>query len=469
VTQKELVQLVDYFVAVLLGDRSETGESLEIVLGNLEERATASDLALVEAQSLHEVHPNRHQRVRSTRQAVDENRVGAKNLRMDEKAGAVARFVRQIAGASSSEQACTALAEIAASQLDVDAAVVVCVHDDRFGVRAVASSPGAQAIDLASLSQWSIEVETFGRELGDAVLAAAGGGLTSAETLPIIADGDLFGVLVLLSRVPIVLDNMSRELAESVVDMTAVMTARLESHAQLARSYAELKASRETLARGEHLRMLGQMAAGVSHDIKNIFNPLGLQLEVLRRRIDRGDQDGIAETLATIRDVVKAGVGLVDRLREFSRQDKEVYSELVDVDAVVATAVDLSRLRAGKSELRVLGKATAPVRARTSELASALVNLILNAIEAGAERVTIETATANGRTSIAVSDDGPGMDADTERRVFEPFFTTKAEGTGLGLAMIFAFVHRHGGDVRLETHEGAGARFTLSFPNATAT
>jgi signal transduction histidine kinase len=380
---------------------------------------------------------------------------------------ALARFGRQIAGAPSSSEAWPALAEVAASNLGVDAAIVLCVRDDRFDVAAVSVRVQEHAIQIdPTVSRWSGEVETFGRELGDKLAAAAGNGLTCAETLPIIAGGDLFGVLVLLARPPIALDAASRELADTLVDMVAISMARLESHAALSRSYAELKASREALARSEQLRMLGQMAAGVSHDIKNIFNPLGLQLEVLRRRVERGDKDGIAETLNTMRDVIRAGVDIVERLRDFSRQEKETAAELVDIDSVVATAVDLTRPRAGSAELRVAGKATAPIRARASELASALVNLIINAIEAGARIITLETASANGRSSVAVADDGPGMNPDTEQRVFEPFFTTKPEGTGLGLAMIFAFVQRHGGEVRLETREGSGTRFTLSFPTA---
>jgi signal transduction histidine kinase len=108
------------------------------------------------------------------------------------------------------------------------------------------------------------------------------------------------------------------------------------------------------------------------------------------------------------------------------------------------------------------------VRMRASDGVAALVNLIVNAIDAlgvhgGAIEVT--TGALEGGACLHVADDGPGMAADVEARVFEPFFTTKGEeGTGLGLAMVYAFVQRSSGRLSLETSPGHGATFTLWFP-----
>jgi len=107
------------------------------------------------------------------------------------------------------------------------------------------------------------------------------------------------------------------------------------------------------------------------------------------------------------------------------------------------------------------------VRGHGNEVVGALVNLIVNAADACGERgtVTVRTGRDDGAAWIEVADDGPGMSPEVEARVFEPFFSTKGEqGTGLGLANVFATVQRHGGDVTLVTAPGRGAAFTLSFP-----
>jgi signal transduction histidine kinase len=323
-----------------------------------------------------------------------------------------------------------------------------------------------------SFAGFTLSAELFG-ELAARIIAVAKGTMTDAEVMPLIVGGDLYGALVLLSPRPIELDPARRELAEAMVDLAAITAARAEGYAALERSYAELRESRDALARTERLRVLGQMAAGVSHDVKNILNPLGLQLELLRRRIDRGEIDRAHETIETMRDVIRHGVDVVDRLRDFSRQAPEAETELVEVDRVVATAVELGRPRLSQHkaiELEVELGAPPAIRARASELTTAVVNLVVNAMEAMPEAgglIKITTAPSAGGAMIAVADTGPGMAPDIERRVFEPFFTTKSDGTGLGLAMIFAFVQRYHGTIALETAPGKGTRFTLWFPAAT--
>jgi signal transduction histidine kinase len=113
-----------------------------------------------------------------------------------------------------------------------------------------------------------------------------------------------------------------------------------------------------------------------------------------------------------------------------------------------------------------------PVRGRSSEIVSALVNLIVNAIDAMRDggTITLRTGESERGTWVQVADDGPGMPPDVEVRVFEPFFTTKGEaGTGLGLAMVYASMQRHGGSIRLETAPGKGTTFTLWFPRSPST
>lgn len=376
---------------------------------------------------------------------------------------ALVDFGRVVAAARTPRDVMRRLVEIAVDSLGTRAAAVLEVSNhERLAVAAARGLPD-------HLNDWQTDSDAIGAELGQRLAAAAGPGFQHVGQYPLVADGDLYGVLVLLADAPMELSGDKAALVEALVDLAAIAAGRAASHDELERSYAELRSSREVLARTERLRLLGQMSAGVSHDVKNLLNPIGLQLEVLRRRVDRGDTDAVRETIARLQEIVRHGVDVVERLRDFSRQDVEAATEDVDLAAVATTAVELARARVAQHpaiELRRVIAPVPPVRSRGSELATAVVNLIANATEALGERgmIVVATGQENGGAWVEVADDGPGMSPEVERRVFEPFFTTKREGTGLGLAMVYAFVQRHGGRVGLTTAPGAGTRIRLWFP-----
>ncbi|HEU5060290.1 MAG TPA: HAMP domain-containing sensor histidine kinase [Kofleriaceae bacterium] len=320
------------------------------------------------------------------------------------------------------------------------------------------------------LDRWEPEEDSIGSELAAELLAASGMAGGRAYELPLVSGGDLFGVLVLIGGPDYRIERDGLELTQGLADVAAASLDRNEKYARLARSYVELRASREALAQGEKLRALGQMAAGISHDLKNILNPLSLQLEVLKRRIAR-DPAAASEVVTAIAEVVHHGLDVVERLRAFSRQDEEPDSaEPVELDQVMATAIELCRPRlADAPRIRLVGEAghPRPVIARTSELVTAVVNLLFNAVDALQGEpgdITVRTGTAGTGGWIEVEDDGPGMPPQLAARVFEPFFTTKAEGTGLGLAMVYAFAQRHRGTATLDTEPGRGTRVRMWFP-----
>jgi signal transduction histidine kinase len=310
--------------------------------------------------------------------------------------------------------------------------------------------------------EWSASIETIGPELGERLVLLCQPAFATAHVLPIVSSGDLYGVLVLLLGKGAALEAPQLELVTALADLAALSFGKAIQYAELARSYAELRASREAMARTEKLRVLGQMAAGVSHDIKNILNPLALQLQLARRRLD--DRAAILEVLDRMSEVIRSGVDVLERLREFSQQQPIREAESVDVNHAVATALELTRPRLVAVTLREEIGAPPPVRARGSELITAVVNLILNATEAGARTITVRTGADATGGFVEVADDGPGMPPEVEAHIYEPFFTTKSEGTGLGLAMIYAFVERHRGKLGLTTGVGKGTTFRIAFP-----
>jgi signal transduction histidine kinase len=349
-------------------------------------------------------------------------------------------------------------------QLGARAAAVLTVSaGDRLRVATSAGLPDP-------LTGWETEPDLIGAELGTALLAAAGPDFSGACTIPLVASGDLYGVLVLLTAPSQPLDEDRLALATGLADLAATALGKAAQYAALARSFAELRASKEALARAEKLRALGQMAAGVSHDLKNILNPLHLQLELLRRRLPAGATSA-EEIVQRMEEVVKYGVDVVERLREFSRQDPEAVAEPVALERVLETAMDLCGPRlpgGGQFELRREPGQAPAVLARRSELVTAVVNLVFNAIEAmpAGGHIVVRTGGDKGGGWIEVADDGPGMTPEIERRIFEPFFTTKDQGTGLGLAMVYAFVNRHSGELTVDTAPGRGTRLRLWFPAA---
>src|SRR5581483_9315200 len=167
-----------------------------------------------------------------------------------------------------------------------------------------------------------------------------------------------------------------------------------------------------------------------SHDLKNILNPLSLHLQFIERAIDKGDTADVKESIVEMKQVVLRGVQTVERLREYSRQSPDSRAEPVNLDKLVHEAAEIARPRMSARGGR-LGKikeelGSPPlVTGRSGEIVSALVNLVVNAIDAmpSGGTITLRTGQTESGSWVAVQDDGPGMPPEIERRVFEPFFT----------------------------------------------
>ncbi|MFI5298579.1 MAG: sensor histidine kinase [Polyangiales bacterium] len=340
--------------------------------------------------------------------------------------------------------------------------------------------PGGQLRIVASegtghaLEDFVPEPDLSGVELAAAVVEVVGGARGRAKALPIASGGDLYGWWVLLFDDAACLDADQVALAAAIVELVATGLGRAKHVRDLSRYDAEIRASRDALAQAQKLRILGEMAAGISHDLKNILAPLSLHLQFLQRAISKDDVDAQG-SIKDMRDVVRRGVETIDRLRSFSRQSPVAQATEVDLDELAREAIRLCapRLRS-QLDLHVdlvdkLGGAPRTLLNATDAV-SAIVNLIVNAIDAMQAcggTIVVTSGARDGGAWLRVADDGPGMSAEVQHRVFEPFFTTKGQqGTGLGLAMVFAFVQRHRGVITLDSTPGQGAAFTLWFPTA---
>ena len=167
------------------------------------------------------------------------------------------------------------------------------------------------------------EADVIDDEAGRRVLAATGGRFASQITLPLISSGAIFGGLVLLLLPGHELEPRQKRIAAALVDLCATALGRADHVAKLVQANAELRASREVLARTEKLRALGQMAAGVQHDLRNVLNPLAMHIQIVERALAQGDTETAKASLQECKGVVRRGTEMLDRLRAFSRQAPE--------------------------------------------------------------------------------------------------------------------------------------------------
>ncbi|HEY5766188.1 MAG TPA: PAS domain S-box protein [Candidatus Deferrimicrobiaceae bacterium] len=247
----------------------------------------------------------------------------------------------------------------------------------------------------------------------------------------------------------------------------------------------------------QKLEAVGTLAGGVAHDFNNILTGILGNLELARRSLEPG-----SPALAPVGESIHASeraAQLVRQLLEFSRRSP-VERSVVDVGAVVGEVVHLFSQTIDR---RIGVEMSVPdglwhAAADSGQLHQVLMNLCINARDAVLERleterpgsaapngfrvrVSVENATVGeeycrvfpyarpGEFSVlSVSDDGAGMDAETQRRVFEPFFTTKkmGRGTGLGLSTVFGIVKQHAGWINLESRKGRGSTFRVYIPRA---
>jgi two-component system NtrC family sensor kinase len=230
----------------------------------------------------------------------------------------------------------------------------------------------------------------------------------------------------------------------------------------------------EKLMRSDRLAMIGQLAAGVAHEINN---PLGSILLFSRLTVQQVPATGRArENLDRIEKETKRCHAIVKSLLDFARERKPLV-ESVDVNLLLDETLKLFEGQFLFQNIHVVkgyGLNLASIPADQSQLQQVFMNIILNAVDAmkGKGRLGIATAenAAEGTIEIAISDTGAGIAPENLERVFDPFFTTKGvgHGTGLGLSVSYGIVQSHNGDIAVASVPGSGATFTISLPIAKA-
>ncbi len=240
-----------------------------------------------------------------------------------------------------------------------------------------------------------------------------------------------------------------------------------------AHTSSELEKSKEYLFQAEKLALVGKLAAGTSHSIRNPLTSVKMRLFSLGRSLELNDAQ--KEDFDVISEEISHIDNILQNFLEFSRPPR-LKLQMISPSAVVDQVVLLLRHRLESCNGRLVVERTKQLpemQIDPEQLKESIANIVVNACEAmGAESggfITIkeEEKIIKGAVQAAfirISDNGPGIPKRIQQKIFEPFFTTKEEGSGLGLSIVARIIEEHGGHVSVESEEGKGTSFIIVLP-----
>ncbi|SIR37835.1 two-component system, NtrC family, C4-dicarboxylate transport sensor histidine kinase DctB [Rhizobium sp. RU20A] len=262
---------------------------------------------------------------------------------------------------------------------------------------------------------------------------------------------------------------------EILEQMVAERTSDLASEVRIRKhTEEELRRAHEGLVHSEKMAALGRMSAAIVHEVSQPLAALDATLATAGLLAARHDQEEVGPRLEKARGLVCRMQRTVKHLKTFSRKDASDM-ERVCVETVIDNVVELAdpRLKSMGIHVQISGDTPAPVVVAVPvKLEQAMLNLLLNAVDAVADRsdpeVRIEHRHDQAKVEIAIIDNGCGIAPDLRERVLEPFFTTKltGEGLGLGLSIATAIIKECGGSITFAEGEAGGTRATISLPVA---
>ena len=311
------------------------------------------------------------------------------------------------------------------------------------------------------------------RELGKAYLEPLG--IQSMLDAPLFRDGQVVGVVCHEDTAPRSWTADERAFATSVADMVSL---QLEAAARRD-AEARIQALGAHLAEVNKMEALDRLAAGAAHDFRNVLAVVLGCADMIARSGDA--TQAIRESAQEILGAARRGTALTNELLSFGRDRPHAACVVNVADAVEAFAPMLRRAlgRAHPLEMRREGVASS-VLIDPSQLERVVMNLALNARDAMPKGGPVVLTVGEARIEeddvrgtyvvVEVTDTGIGMDEATQARIFEPFFTTKreGEGSGVGLAVVYAIVDRCGGFIHVESAPGRGTRMRVYLPRVAA-
>lgn len=313
----------------------------------------------------------------------------------------------------------------------------------------------------------------------DATLAIVAEGVEAVASFPIKVEGNTLGTITLNSHTSGFFTPERMWLISAVVDGTGVLMerARLQEvghqrDRERSQALEQLQITQQQLVQSGKLAAIGELVAGVAHEINNpLTGILGHTQLLLRGELDATTKESLEVVEAQTMRVAR----IVQNLLSFARQRKPAR-EAVSINDLVERTLELRNYDLNVNNIEVsldLDPASPAVWGDLQQLEQVFLNIVNNAQQAmaaahGEGRLAVKTQLSEDKVLVTLTDDGPGIPAQIIERIFDPFFTTKGvrEGTGLGLSICYGIVAEHGGRLWAESSRTKGSSFQVEFPLA---
>lgn len=281
-------------------------------------------------------------------------------------------------------------------------------------------------------------------------------------------------------------EDSDRKLSEIENELDLLRAQNLQYAKDLAKTFkgrkevsGKLEKTQEQLVRSDKLATMGQMAAGIAHEVNNMLTPVLASLYMIEKRKDKFEP-ALAEIIQTANESGKRAVDMLRDILDYSRKGSEDFED-VDVVTVLDKTLNLLSFKLKKGRVKLskkYGDEPVTVSANPGQLEQVFTNLCINAIDAmqanegGVLEISVDVvddrATENITKSVEIRfmDNGPGIPEEIKESIFEPFYTTKkeGEGTGLGLFITHGIVEKHGGLISVDSAVGKGTTFMINLP-----
>lgn len=281
-------------------------------------------------------------------------------------------------------------------------------------------------------------------------------------------------------------EDSDRKLSEIENELDLLRAQNLQYAKDLAKTFkgrkevsGKLEKTQEHLVRSDKLATMGQIAAGIAHEVNNMLTPVLASLYMIEKRKDKFEP-ALAEIIQTANESGKRAVDMLRDILDYSRKGSEDFED-VDVVTVLDKTLNLLSFKLKKGRVNLNKKyrdEPVTVSANPGQLEQVFTNLCINAIDAmqanegGVLEISVDVvddrATENITKSVEIRfmDNGPGIPEEIKESIFEPFYTTKkeGEGTGLGLFITHGIVEKHGGLISVDSAVGKGTTFMINLP-----
>lgn len=408
------------------------------------------------------------------RAASSGDSVARRAVRDSPRRGILHTFSELLAGKTAAEQVVDELAAFACGTWGWGRPLLLRRdgRDGSFSLAATSKRAGAMvfAADHALIAalvqrQCATCVEEFeeARRIGDAEAGATCREYEWDVCVPLVVDG----IIQLVLAFPLRERGQPSPADLEILDGLAALSSAAILRVRMAN---DLQLAQEAIRRAERLSSLGTLSASVAHEIRNQMVAIQTFLQLLPERLD--DEEFLTSFLALASDEAKRIASLVGELLTFARStdrgdSRECINELVERTVTILQA----EAKKGQVCLHLdLALDLPNFFGNGDKIRQVLTNLLLNAIQATPPQGNVSVTTRVlrlgdvERLQIEIRDSGPGIAREELDQVFAPFFTTKAQGTGLGLAISRSIVREHGGDVSVQSNQGAGATFFIELP-----